>query len=340
MKTNKVVLISDSFRPDTGGIAEWSWDFIQRLRDHVVSLDIITRMPTHGKLGVSDFANVRIYYKLSILKEFLLIFNAEKIIFSQISLKHIFFPILLRKDIIVISHTSSLCYGKNLVFKELIKYFLISKVRSVSVSDSLKRYLPMNTIVIPNGVDTSLFKQNHDIPRLLDFIFVGRIIEAKGLLVLLKAILLCQRKYRQSFSVTIVGVGPSLGIAKRFVEINNFISAPVFLNEVPHAQLPNLMQMHRFLVAPSIWEEPFGLVAIEGLLSGCIPLVSEFGGLKEATKGRSITFPNNDYLALSELLWIASTKYNQIHEEIFSDFSADQFSADVMFSEYKKIFNL
>jgi glycosyltransferase involved in cell wall biosynthesis len=41
----------------------------------------------------------------------------------------------------------------------------------------------------------------------------------------------------------------------------------------------------RVLLVPSVWDEPFGRVAAEALLNGVPPIVSDRGGLPEATNG-------------------------------------------------------
>jgi glycosyltransferase involved in cell wall biosynthesis len=47
----------------------------------------------------------------------------------------------------------------------------------------------------------------------------------------------------------------------------------------------------RVLLAPSVWEEPFGRVAAEALLNGVPPLVSDRGGLPESCNGGGFVLP-------------------------------------------------
>lgn len=47
----------------------------------------------------------------------------------------------------------------------------------------------------------------------------------------------------------------------------------------------------RVLLAPSVWEEPFGRVAAEALLNGVPPIVSDRGGLPEAANGGGFVQP-------------------------------------------------
>ena len=70
--------------------------------------------------------------------------------------------------------------------------------------------------------------------------------------------------------------------------------------------------MHRILVVPSRWREPFGLVALEGIACGCVAVVSADGGLIDAAGpcGRSV--PNGDVPALARCLRELLTEPTQI----------------------------
>ena len=62
------------------------------------------------------------------------------------------------------------------------------------------------------------------------------------------------------------------------------------------------LNKQRFLVVPSRWEEPFGIVALEGLACGCVPIVSRRGGLVEAIGPHGYTFENGDAAGLARVL--------------------------------------
>ena len=59
---------------------------------------------------------------------------------------------------------------------------------------------------------------------------------------------------------------------------------------------------HKIMVVPSIWEEPFGVVALEGIAAGCAVVASRGGGLPEAVGPCGILFPNGDVSALAAAL--------------------------------------
>ena len=63
--------------------------------------------------------------------------------------------------------------------------------------------------------------------------------------------------------------------------------------------LANVLSAHRVMVVPSMWNEPFGIVALEGMACGCVVIGSEGGGLKDAIGPGGLTFPNGDATALA-----------------------------------------
>jgi glycosyltransferase involved in cell wall biosynthesis len=69
----------------------------------------------------------------------------------------------------------------------------------------------------------------------------------------------------------------------------------------PH-ELARIYNEHRFLVIPSMWNEPFGLVALEAIACGCQPIGADDGGLPEAIGPCGRIFPKADAQALAELL--------------------------------------
>jgi glycosyltransferase involved in cell wall biosynthesis len=64
-------------------------------------------------------------------------------------------------------------------------------------------------------------------------------------------------------------------------------------------QLAATLNAHKILVVPSLWQEPFGVVALEGCACGCVVVGSEGGGLPEAIGPCGVTFPNGDSQALA-----------------------------------------
>ncbi|HSS47969.1 MAG TPA: glycosyltransferase family 4 protein, partial [Thermoanaerobaculia bacterium] len=75
-----------------------------------------------------------------------------------------------------------------------------------------------------------------------------------------------------------------------------------FLGSRHGEEIVRLLNAHRILVEPSRYDEPFGIVALEGIACGCLVIGSRGGGLKEAIGPCGLTFDNGDAAGLAEVL--------------------------------------
>jgi glycogen(starch) synthase len=55
-------------------------------------------------------------------------------------------------------------------------------------------------------------------------------------------------------------------------------------------------------LVPSVWHEPFGIVALEGIACGCAVVGTAGGGLPDAIGPCGVTVPNGDAAALAEAI--------------------------------------
>ena len=77
-----------------------------------------------------------------------------------------------------------------------------------------------------------------------------------------------------------------------------------FVGWVGDDMLHSLYRVADLCIVPSIYE-PFGLVALEAMASGCLCIVADTGGLREVVPGDGtvgLRFPSRDSAALGELL--------------------------------------
>jgi glycosyltransferase involved in cell wall biosynthesis len=75
-----------------------------------------------------------------------------------------------------------------------------------------------------------------------------------------------------------------------------------FAGSVQGAELARLLNRHRILAVPSVWEEPFGVVALEGIACGLTPVVTDSGGLPDAAGRCSVVIPKSDPSALANAI--------------------------------------
>ena len=133
-----------------------------------------------------------------------------------------------------------------------------------------------NGIELPARPSTSLVRQHR-------ILFVGLLHESKGIGVLADAIrILEQRKVFADF--VIIGSESHGGCNESSTEKNfkdrGYRSNVVFTGLLPAHEVVRYYQTSTILVMPSLYE-PFGLVAIEAMASGCVVIASRTGGLAE-----------------------------------------------------------
>jgi glycosyltransferase involved in cell wall biosynthesis len=134
--------------------------------------------------------------------------------------------------------------------------------------------------VIGNPFNDRVFRDMQSV-RDRDLIFVGRLIHEKGADMLLEGLALTQRSERRT-SATIVGDGPKRDDLQQQATALGLEQQVMFAGAVTGEALVQLLNRHRVLVVPSRWEEPFGIVALEGLACGCAVVASDGGGLPDA----------------------------------------------------------
>jgi glycosyltransferase involved in cell wall biosynthesis len=115
----------------------------------------------------------------------------------------------------------------------------------------------------------------------LRHLFVGRLSPEKGIDLLVEAF----RRTPGPHRLTVVGLAGALvpvvqDAARRDPRID--LRPPL-----RHEELPAVYHSHDVVWCPSTWEEPFGLTALEGRISGCAVVTTRRGGLPEIIEGYS-----------------------------------------------------
>jgi glycosyltransferase involved in cell wall biosynthesis len=137
-------------------------------------------------------------------------------------------------------------------------------------------------------------------PRNRDFVFVGRLVSDKGADLAIEAISRLRNAQLSTgsttapVSLTIIGNGPELDQLKALAVRYNVGDYVTFTGTLTGDELVSCINKHKYILVPSIWEEPFGLVVLEGIACGCIPIVSDGGGLPEAVGNAGVTFKRGD----------------------------------------------
>jgi glycosyltransferase involved in cell wall biosynthesis len=172
---------------------------------------------------------------------------------------------------------------------------------NIAASAAIGNSLPVPHKVIPNPYDSTLFTQPKSIPRDRDLVFVGRLVSEKGadLLLNVMAILKCASP---GIRLTIIGDGPERGALENQAANLKLLNRVRFAGPLDQDQVAKELQRHKVLVVPSVYTEPFGVVALEGAACGCWVLGSDGGGLPEAIGPAGMTFRRGDLTDLCDKL--------------------------------------
>lgn len=155
---------------------------------------------------------------------------------------------------------------------------------------------------LDNPYKKDVFMILPEIFRTKDLVFLGRLVSDKGCAVLLQSLAILRQQTGQTPSLTIIGEGPERPLLEKLV-VDLELSHQVQFEGVRQGKaLARSLNQYQIMVVPSVFEEPFGIVALEGIASGCFVIAAQTGGLPEAVGPCGVTFPMGDANALADVL--------------------------------------
>jgi glycosyltransferase involved in cell wall biosynthesis len=143
-----------------------------------------------------------------------------------------------------------------------------------------------NVSVQSMGVDlANRFVPGPGEPVGTDLVYVGRLVEKKGVSTLLDTINLLKDSH-PGLSATLVGDGPERDTLDQQATALGINKQVTFLGAIPNDHIPAIYQSARIAVVPSIVaadgdQEGLGLVAVEALGCGCATVVSDLPALAD-----------------------------------------------------------
>jgi glycogen synthase len=172
---------------------------------------------------------------------------------------------------------------------------------------------PRRVTVVQNGIDPrDLEPVVGDLPGLRAryaephqrlVLLVGRLVYEKGFHLALDALAPVIRTLGDVRFV-VAGTGTAEAELKRQARRLGLTRHGSFLGWVGDDRLHSLYRVADLCIVPSIYE-PFGLVALEAMASGCLCVVADTGGLREVVPGDGtvgLRFRSRDSAALGEIL--------------------------------------
>ncbi len=315
----RIVLYSPNFYPLTGGLEHVVRYLAEAFQQKGRQVTVICHTPGQEP----DAFPFRVLRRAGFWRERMALRQADAVLLFNISLKALPVVVLAGRPWAV-SHQTPYGADRRGRLKRWVACHLAA--RNICCSAHLAAYLQVpRVVVVPNPYDEGTFRNTQPwVFRDRDVAFVGRLVSDKGVSVLLEAM---ARLHAQGIRLhlTVVGDGPEAPALHRQCVALGLSKWVFFEGEKTGEALADLLQRHRVLAVPSVWPEPFGIVALEGLACGCVVVASNAGGLPEALGGLGVLVPAGDAAALAEALariWAQPFDYLSAPERVAAHLSA------------------
>lgn len=279
----KIVIHSSTFLPNIGGLENIMAGLAEEFT--IMGNEVIVFTST-SQINHQSNLKYTIKYKQSWLQIHKAIADTDIYLEANISLKNILPGLFNRKKWWLVNHIH---YNHQGAKTAILKQYFAQFAHNISVSTFIANTLKTKSIVIPNfyGIE---FIQNNFAERAYDLVFLGRLVSDKGADRLINTIIQSKKK----FTCLIIGDGPQKTVLEQLVKDNDLKQQIHFSTAITGTVLVKKLNSAKVMVIPSIWNEPFGVVALEGMSCGCKIACSNKPGLVEATGGLAFYFEPDD----------------------------------------------
>ncbi len=313
----KILIISHNFYPYIGGIeinTELLADEFYKLNHEV---RIVTWSEDHLLDRTFPYPIVRNPSLLELLRQH----HWADCIFENNPCLRLAWPaFFLRKKHVIALCTWVRRVDGTVTMTDRLKQWWIKRANSViAISEAVRLQACPKAVVIGNPYRDTLFV-NMRLPRYCDFVFVGRLVSDKGVGIAIKALarLHSMITSEKKPNLTIIGDGPEKNRLVAEVEKDGLTQYVEFTGTLQGEALVGCINKHKYFLVPSLWEEPFGNVALEGMACGCVPIVSDGGGLPDAVGKAGLIFRRNDVEDLTSKMFYLlddSIQYKAMSEQ-------------------------
>lgn len=292
----KILILSHYFFPSIGGIEVTS----ELFADHFAKKGHCVKILTWSKDPSTKIFSYEVIRDPKVIEIIKACLWAEVVLENNPCFRLSWPGLFIRKPFVTAIHTWISRSNGSSGIKDRLKLWRLKRSgRIIAASKALNRKTGLEAIVIPNPYRKDLFQKLPEIKRIKQYIFLGRLVSDKGADMAIKAIarlkqLLQAKEPHFQINLTIVGEGPQRSFLEDLVKELQLENEVEFTGILRGEELVFYLNQHRFILIPSVWEEPFGLIALEGMACGCIPIASNGGGLPEAVGPGGVLFQRGD----------------------------------------------
>lgn len=270
----KVLLESRVFYPSIGGLEKVS----QQLAEKWTKMGHDVRILSQTPLGNADpLTGLNVIRRPSLAEWRAYLQWADLFVQSGISLKSLPLALAVRKPVVFIHHNMLPITADSIGARMILKRWAARLGHNIAVSRAVAADLPnKKTSVIynlfsPSFIDNGASRDQHTL------LFVGRLVSVKGADVAFKALSILPGKYK----LILCGDGPDREFLEKLAGELQLSDRVEFKGWVTPQELNKIAQRAVLQIIPSRYE-PFGIVALEAIASGCSVVASKTGGLPEA----------------------------------------------------------
>ncbi len=295
----KILLVSYAFAPSVGGIETVS----RLLAEEFLRVGHEVRVVTDTVSSESSAYSYPVERRpgwAALLKSHAW---SEVVFHNNITLNYAW-PLLLYRRPWVIAHHVWIGGDAPTHWRERLKKHALRYARNLAVSRAVAEKMPVPADLVGDPYDDAVFFEEESLPKKRELIYTGRLVSDKGI----DLLLLAMGKLRQRGvcpELTVAGGGLESAKLQQLTADLGLTGQVVFTGQKSPSELADMLRRHRIQVVPSRWEEPFGIVALEGLACGCRLVVAASGGLMEAAGSSAIVFKRGDVDSLEKALMSA-----------------------------------
>jgi len=305
-----IVVCTTSFLPRVGGVENISDMVAQAL---AVGGDEVTVLTMYDGDPMPERA-----YRLIRRPDPMTIFRvcraADAVIMPNIGLKMVL-PVLASRTPLFVWHQheyrDAAVSDKEQTLPTRLKGAIIKRLvrANFGCSDYITNGLPDGRpkATLLNPYDADVFFEDDTVVRDQDILGLGRFVHDKGFHIALKAMGIPGGPLSTA-RLTLVGEGKDEQVLKDMVVSLGIEDRVSILGAQRGEELRRTLCAHHVLVVPSTWQEPFGIVALEGLACGCATVVSKAGGLPQAVGGQGRMFEVGNAEDAAKVLAAARTE--------------------------------
>ena len=161
----------------------------------------------------------------------------------------------------------------------------------------------INMPIAYNGVDSTLFNDNKQ-ERDIDFLYVGRFIQIKGVFDILNATKILVRKGVKFNKLMLVGHGPLKEEFEKFINNNGLEEKVEIVDQKSQLELVGIYNRAKIFLGPSYAYEGVISTMLEAAASGAAVITANAAGMPEYAKHRtnSLVIEPQNYKQLAEYM--------------------------------------